>query len=74
MWSSPKIEAWGISTYVDYYRFRAVVLVLRGNWAGAQVWYANAVKLALSTPFGYYSYGLALTKHGDLNGSAEQKS
>jgi len=62
----------GIDSFVDCYRFRADVLDLRGDWAGAQSWYAKAIKLAPSIPAGYYSYGLALAKHGDLKGAAEQ--
>jgi tetratricopeptide (TPR) repeat protein len=60
----------GVSTYIDCYRFRGDVLDLRGNWAGAQEWYAKAVKLAPSIPSGYCSWGVALAKHGDLNGAA----
>jgi tetratricopeptide (TPR) repeat protein len=41
-------------------------LDLRGDWAGAQEWYAKTVQLAPSIPSGYYSWGLALTRHGDL--------
>jgi tetratricopeptide (TPR) repeat protein len=37
---------------------------------GAQAWYANAVKLGPSIPSGYYSWGVALAKHGDLEGAA----
>jgi len=62
----------GISTYVDCYRFKGDVLELRGDWAGAQEWYAKAVKLAPSMPSGYYSWGLALLKHGDLQGATEK--
>jgi tetratricopeptide (TPR) repeat protein len=62
----------GASTYVDCYRFKGDVLDLRGNWAGAQQWYAKAVKLAPSIPSGYYSWGLALAKRGDLDGAAEK--
>jgi tetratricopeptide (TPR) repeat protein len=62
----------GISTYVDCYRFRGDVLELRGDWAAAQQWYAKAVTLAPSLPAGYYSWGLALAKHGDLAGAAEK--
>src|ERR1700719_1301129 len=35
-------------------------------------WYEKAVKLAPSIPSGYYSWGLALAKHGDLAGAAEK--
>jgi tetratricopeptide (TPR) repeat protein len=50
----------------DCYRFRADVLDLRGDCSGAQEWYAKAVKLAPSIPSGYYSWGLALVRHEDL--------
>ena len=62
----------GISTYVDCYRFKGDVLELRGDWAGAQVWYVRAVKLVPSSPAGYYSWGRALFKHGDLEHAAEK--
>ena len=74
------LNAVGNLTFVDCYRFRGDVLELRGDWAGAQDWYAKAVKLAPSIPSGYYSWGLALAKHGDLEGAtaklkeANQKS
>jgi tetratricopeptide (TPR) repeat protein len=60
----------GKFTFVDCYRFQGDLLDLRGNWAAAQEWYAKAVKLAPSIPSGYYSWGLALAKHGDLDGAA----
>jgi len=37
-----------------------------------QAWYAKAVKLAPSIPSAYYSWGMALAKHGDLSGAAAQ--
>jgi tetratricopeptide (TPR) repeat protein len=66
------LNAVGKLTYVDCYRFRGDVLDLRGDWAGAQEWYAKAVKLGPSIPSGYYSWGVALAKHGDLAGAAEK--
>ena len=57
-------------TFVDCYRFRGDILDLRGDWADAQEWYAKAVKLGPSMPSGYYSWGVALAKHGDLDGAA----
>jgi len=60
----------GSLKFVDCYRFRGDVLDLRGDWAGAQEWYAKAVKLVPSSPAGYYSWGIALMKHGDLAGAA----
>jgi tetratricopeptide (TPR) repeat protein len=60
----------GKLAYVDCYRFRSDVLDLRGDWAGASDWYAKAVKLAPSIPAGYYSWGVALARHGDLDGAA----
>jgi tetratricopeptide (TPR) repeat protein len=56
-------------TLVDCDRFRGDVLELRGDWAGAQAWYAKAAQLAPSLPAGYYSWGVALAKHGDLAGA-----
>jgi tetratricopeptide (TPR) repeat protein len=64
------LNAVGKLTLVDCYRFRADVFDLRGDWAAAQEWYAKAVKLAPSIPSGYYSWGVALAKHGDLDGAA----
>jgi tetratricopeptide (TPR) repeat protein len=64
------LSAVGQMTYVDCYRFRGDVLDLRGDWQGAQVWYAKAVQLGPSIPSGYYSWGLALARHGDLDGAA----
>jgi tetratricopeptide (TPR) repeat protein len=66
------LNAVGKLTFVDCYRSRGDLLELRGDWAGAQVWYAKAVKLGPSIPSGYYSWGVALAKHGDLSG-AESK-
>jgi hypothetical protein len=56
--------------FVDCYRFRGDLKDLRGDWAGAQEWYAKAVQLGPSIPSGYYSWGVALTKRGDLDGAA----
>ena len=53
-------------TFVDCYRFRADILDGRGDWAGAQKAYAEAVALAPDLPAAYYSWGVALAKHGDL--------
>jgi tetratricopeptide (TPR) repeat protein len=64
------LNAVGKLTFVDCYRFRGDVLELRGDWAGAQAWYAKAVKLGPSIPSGYYSWGIALAKHGDPDGAA----
>jgi hypothetical protein len=63
-------KAVGVGTFVDCYRFKGDVLDLRGDWAGAQEWYAKAVALAPSIPSGYYSWGMALARHGDLAGAA----
>jgi tetratricopeptide (TPR) repeat protein len=68
--SDAALNAVGKLTFVDCFRFRGDVLDLRGDWAGAQEWYAKAVKLAPSIPSGYYSWGLALARHGDLPGAA----
>jgi tetratricopeptide (TPR) repeat protein len=56
-------------SYVDCYRFRADILDGRGDWIGAQRAYAEAVALAPDLPAGYYSWGLALARHGDLPGA-----
>ena len=64
------LAAVGALRFVDCDRFRGDVLDLRGDWAGAQAWYATAVKLAPDVPSGYYSWGLALARHGDLNAAA----
>ena len=56
-------------TYVDCYRFRADILDGRGDWAGAQTAYAEAVALAPDLPAAYFSWGAALLKHGDLAGA-----
>jgi tetratricopeptide (TPR) repeat protein len=56
-------------TYVDCYRFRGDILDSRGDWSGAQKAYADAVVLAPELPAGYYSWGVALTRHGDLAGT-----
>jgi tetratricopeptide (TPR) repeat protein len=39
------------------------------NGYGAQEWYAKSVELAPDLPAGYYSWGVALGKHGDLPGA-----
>jgi tetratricopeptide (TPR) repeat protein len=55
--------------YVDCYRFRGDMLDHRGDWAGAQKAYADAVALAPDLPAAYYSWGVALARHGDFNGA-----
>ncbi len=62
----------GSLTFVDCYRFHGDVLDLRGNWPEAQLWYAKAIQLGPSIPSGYYSWGMALMRHGDLSGAAIQ--
>jgi tetratricopeptide (TPR) repeat protein len=57
-------------TFVDCYRFHGDILDGRGDWKGAQQWYAKSVALAPDLPAGYYSWGLALAEHGDLGGAA----
>jgi len=64
------LNAVGDLQFIDCYRGRGDVLDLRGDWAGAQEWYAKAVNLGPSIPWGYYSWGVALAKHGDLEGAA----
>jgi tetratricopeptide (TPR) repeat protein len=55
--------------YVDCYRFRGDILDLRDEWAEAQKAYTEAVALAPDLPAGYYSWGVALARHGDLSDS-----
>jgi tetratricopeptide (TPR) repeat protein len=64
------LNAVGPLTFVDCYRFRGDIQDLRGDWASAQEWYTKAVKVGPSIPSGYYSWGLALAKRGDLDGAA----
>ena len=64
------LKPYGGASFVDCYRFKGDVLDLRGDWAGAEEWYAKAVKLGPSIPSGYYSWGMALFRHGDLEGAA----
>ncbi len=54
---------------VDCQRFRGDILDHRGDWAGAQQAYAQSVALAPDLPAGYYSWGVALARHGDLAGA-----
>jgi tetratricopeptide (TPR) repeat protein len=56
-------------TFVDCYRFRADILDGRGDWPGSQKAYSEAVALAPDLPAAYYSWGVALAKHGDLSGA-----
>ena len=53
----------------DCFRFRGDVLDGRGDWSGAQRAYDAAVALAPDLPAAYYSWGLALARHGDLDGA-----
>ncbi len=55
--------------YVDCQSFRGDILDHRGDWPGAQQAYAQAVALAPDLPQGYYSWGVALARHGDLAGA-----
>jgi tetratricopeptide (TPR) repeat protein len=54
---------------VDCDRFRGDILDGRGDWAGAQQAYTQAVALAPDLPAAYYSWGLALARHRDLPGA-----
>jgi tetratricopeptide (TPR) repeat protein len=76
-WIAPAEEAAGhpdkadallktAGTFVDCYRFRADILDGRGDWPSAQKAYADAVALAPDLPAAYYSWGVALARHGDL--------
>lgn len=66
------LDAVGSLTLVDCERFRGDILDLRGDWSSAQAWYSKAVMLAPSIPSGYYSWGVALAKHGNFEGAAEK--
>ncbi len=55
--------------FVDCQRFRGDILDHRGDWTRAQQAYAAAVALAPDFPAGYYSWGVALARHGDLAGA-----
>ena len=79
-WIAPAEEAAGhpekadavlksAGAFVDCYRFRSDILDGRGDWAGAQQAYAQAVALAPDLPAAYYSWGVALTRRGDLPGA-----
>ena len=79
-WVAPAEEAAGhpdradavlksAGTFVDCYRFRGDILDHRGDWVAAQRAYAAAVALAPHLPAGYYSWGAALARHGDLAGA-----
>ncbi len=59
----------GAEHLVDCQRFRGDILDHRGDWAGAQQAYAQSVALAPDLPAGYYSWGVALARHGDLPGA-----
>jgi len=59
----------GAGRFVNCYRFRGDILDHRGDWPGAQRAYTSAVALAPDLPAGYYSWGLALARHGDLTGA-----
>jgi len=80
-WIAPAEEAAGhpdkadallkaAGTLVDCYRFRADILDGRSDWAGAQKTYAEAIALAPDLPAAYYSWGVALARHGDFTGAA----
>jgi tetratricopeptide (TPR) repeat protein len=64
------LDAVGTLTLVDCYRFRGDILDLRGDCSNAQSWYAKAVKLAPSIPSGYYSWGMGLGRHRNLDAAA----
>jgi tetratricopeptide (TPR) repeat protein len=66
------LNAVGALSHPDCFRYKADLLDLRGDWAGAQVWYEKAIQLAPSYPASYYSWGIALGKHKDLKDAAEQ--
>ena len=69
-WADAALKSGG--NFVDCYRFRADILDGRSDWPGAQKAYADAVALAPDLPAAYYSWGMALGRHGDL-AAAEAK-
>ena len=82
-WIAPAEEAAGLSAkadavlagaghFTDCARFRADILDRRGDWTAAQRGYADAVAIAPDLPASYYSWGLALARHGDLKGAVEK--
>jgi tetratricopeptide (TPR) repeat protein len=56
--------------FVDCYRFHGDIREARGDHAAAEKAYADAVALAPDLPAGYYSWGAALAKRGDLEHAA----
>jgi len=58
--------------HVDCYRFSADLFDHRGDWPRAQKEYADAVALAPDLPAAYYSWGVALARHGDFTGAIEK--
>ncbi len=58
--------------FVDCQRARADMLDQRGEWNAAQISYRNAVSMAPDLPAAYYSWGLALWRHGDAAGAIEK--
>jgi tetratricopeptide (TPR) repeat protein len=66
------LTAIGAIDHPDCFRLKADLLDLRGDWAGASIWYEKSIKRAVLYPASYYSWGLALAKHKDLKGAAEQ--
>jgi tetratricopeptide (TPR) repeat protein len=60
--------------FVDCYRFRGDILDARGDWAGAQRAYQEAVSIAPDLPAAYFSWGMALARHGDLVGAVDKLS
>lgn len=55
--------------HVDCFRYKGDILDGRGDWAGAQQAYQAAVDLAPDLPASYFSWGLALARHGDPAGA-----
>jgi hypothetical protein len=56
-------------SHVDCYRFRADGLDFRGTGPLQQKAYGKAVRLAPNLPATYYSWLVALARHGDFNGA-----
>ncbi len=58
--------------FQDCARFHADALDHRGQWASAQKAYADAVAMAPDLPAAYYSWGMALFRHGAPEAAAEK--
>ncbi|KAF0654996.1 Tetratricopeptide repeat family protein [Cyanobium sp. Copco_Reservoir_LC18] len=58
--------------YVNCLRFKGDILDRRGDWENAQLAYAESVRMAPDLPAGYYSWGVALARHGQTKAAMEK--